>query len=360
MRRRPEKAATKSSHNLPRNIVFDLENAQMFEVPIHTCTYCNIGKTTNLFICGACCARLDDALDEVTNIEQELPYIINGTTKVRIDGPSVTCSKVNATDVLNIAAMDAEVNLNNALVAFAKRIEDDPTSAQLTWLFKADGTHIKDASGNNAYTLISPVIPNNSSMATLANWSRNYIEWLAGEESAADDMTFLMNAINRARRFVTKPVERATFGKCNTPVLLDVEGAVCTYELSTVLGAETIHCKACGASWTVAERVREMMAGALDQKGTAAKIAKALTLKKIKGVHTKRIIDFKRDGFIERVGALPYHVVSSHGQVIEREHDLFRLGDVLDEVIRRQNKKAAASARKASREARKTAHSLAA
>lgn len=155
-------------------------------------------------------------------------------------------------------------------------------------------------------------------------WLAGQLEWLRHQKYAGDAVDELGDAARLVARAVDRPAERVDAGVCLA--VLD-SGEKCQRRLSAPPGAAKVRCPGCGATHDAQARRRLLLGQARDVRGSAAEVARWLSVLDIPTT----------ESMVRGLG--------HRGRVLPDGAGRYRLGDVEQrrlEQIARERKKVAA------------------
>lgn len=164
---------------------------------------------------------------------------------------------------------------------------------------------------------------NPATIEDAALWMAGFPNLLAGHHQAVAMHADIGDLVRRGRRAIDRPASRVYLGECGGRT----EQGVCTAALFGLQDRLGAHCFECGSDWLVDARRQTMLSGIEDKVAHSGSLA---ALVKANGVPvaSSTIRNYARNGKIECVAT------DSKGR------PLYRVGDVLDVLLRRQGKAA--------------------
>lgn len=152
-----------------------------------------------------------------------------------------------------------------------------------------------------------------------ARWMAGFPNLLAGHVAAVEMHADIGALVHRARRSIDRPAQRVYLGECGGAT----EDGRCDATLFGYEGRAGARCGQCGAEWLIEARRRTMLADIEDKVAHSGNLA---ALVKANGVPlaSSTIRNYARTGKIASVG------------VDARQRPLYRVGDVLDVLLKRR------------------------
>lgn len=239
--------------------------------------------------------QLGDSGQYCTSLLDELDTTICRDDKVGGASIGVVLRVADTSLVFNERASQAKTELCRAVVSWTKMFAEENDHLQF------DVATIEQA----------------------ARWMAGFPNLLASHPSAVFMHRELRERVLAARRCIDRRAARVYLGVCGAVF----EGILCDEGLFAVEGRYEARCFVCGTEWRVEDRRRAMLAGLENKVAHSGNLA---ALVKANGVSlaSSTIRNYARNGKIECVAT------DSKGR------PLYRVGDVLDVLLRRQGRAA--------------------
>jgi hypothetical protein len=158
-----------------------------------------------------------------------------------------------------------------------------------------------------------------SDTAGVARWLGRNLRTLRQHQDAGQALDEITDAIHEARRAIDRPVERVFAGPCGEP---DEYDQPCKEDLYAAPGKATATCRACGARHDMQVRREWMLENIEDQVAYSGLLA---------GLVTNLGVPIASSTIRKYASAGRIKVIS----VDSRRRPLYRIGDVLDIVLKR-------------------------
>lgn len=152
----------------------------------------------------------------------------------------------------------------------------------------------------------------------VAGWLRRNLSTLRRHPDAGQAHEDLVHAVARARRAIDRPAEKVFAGPCNA----EIDGQVCNEDLYGRPGQPVVACRSCGARHDMVKRREWMLAVVEDEVAYSGLLAGLVTSLGVP-VGSSTIRRYAATGRIK--------VIS----VDAKRRPLYRIGDVLDVLLRR-------------------------
>ena len=207
---------------------------------------CKCGAETSegIFLCHACCARLEQLLCELDSIVEDLVSAIPRASLTASYGERVSSSAAQHAPLpINDTALDAHMALDRYLREICTRL--------------ASFTHIH---------------PTRRDSSGLASYLLTHMVTLRTQDWAGDVEPELGKLLNKCRQANQPQGERINVGACGS-VFNEV---TCDNPLNPLKNQDEIRCRVCGTTWDVRERQRDAIGAAWTHSATPPVIMRAL------------------------------------------------------------------------------------
>lgn len=288
----------------------------MSETP---CQTCNAAIADGATFCVGCAHRLDAALAEVAayqGLAYDLELALSRQTVMSTRGGS---RPTEAAVPYHRGVSEVAARLHRALSAWSRRVAVE-TGVGTVPTFGPACRSCRHRSCRDIRTRGLPA----DTTAGLAAWLRPRVGWLRHHPDGATAYTGIVGAVADARRVVDRPAEKLYAGPCD-----------CGEDLYARLDASYVVCRAEThdepLAWPVEERRRWLLASAADVLATGTEISRALTR------YAQPVTQSSLRGYVHRGQLVPRGERVEGGRMVM----LYRLGDVLDILARREEKASA-------------------
>lgn len=175
------------------------------------------------------------------------------------------------------------------------------------------------------------------STAGVAGWLSRLPALLAMLPAAGEMVDEITHATKRVRSMVDRAPDKVFVGPCGAEATNDAdEVVVCVQDLYGTPTKEQVRCPTCGVTWDMAERREWLLRVVYDQLATTQEIVRAMPNLLGEGF---RVASGTIRSWVTR-GKLNQHDPHPHD---ERERPRYRIGDVIDLVVKASGKEGSAA-----------------
>lgn len=237
--------------------------------PVADCLACARPQPDTAYVCAACSAKLGQALHTAAALVPELETAVARLARFGEPGPRSRGR-----------APAAPIRPDGGTMRhYADQADGWPSGLPVNLAAAQVREDVANTVSGWCRVVLEQRGPQPGDMVGLApamRWLAGHLEWIRHQRFADECFDELGDAARQVEHAVDRPAERVDAGVCLA--VLPESGEKCQRRLSAPAGAAKVRCPGCGATHDAQARRRLLLGQARDVRGSAAEVARWLSV----------------------------------------------------------------------------------